>query len=99
MQAPEFDQLMQGKPAKFAEFFKDDVNSEGLMGLLARAQSRQATTEDVEVAREEIKKQEVEIPGPLRFKIDRFIQQQKDAGRSDRFIRRAVQKKFNIAVV
>lgn len=99
MQSHEFDNLMDGKLAKFAELFKDDVNSGGLMGLLARAQSRQANASDVEAAQAEIKKQEVEIPSPLRFKIDIFIQQQKELGKSDRFIRRAVQKKFNIAVV
>lgn len=99
MQAPEFEQLMQGKPAKFADLTKMENDNVGLMGLLARAQSRQSTKEDVEAAQAEIKKKEVEIPGPIRFKINIFIQQQKELGKSDRSIRRAVQKKFNIAVV
>lgn len=99
MNRPEFDQLMDGKPAKIADFLNMESAEPGIALLLARAQSRHATAEDVEAAQTEIKKHEVEIPGPLRFKMDIFIQQQKDLGKSDRFIRRAVQKKFNIAVI
>lgn len=99
MNRPEFDNLMDGKPAKFADMFNVQNDTIGLAGLLARAQSKWATTEDIEQAQQEITKQQVEIPGPLRFKIDIFIQQQKELGKSDRFIRRAVQKKFKIAVI
>lgn len=99
MQAPEFDNLMNGNAAKFADMFDQRNNIKGLGELLSRAKQNDATPADIEAAREEIKKQEVEIPGPLRFKIDMFIQQQKQAGKSDRAIRRLVQRKFNITVI
>jgi len=76
MNAPEFDNLMNGKEARFADMFKSaNQNTLGLAGLLAKAQSKEATPEEIEEARKEISKQEVVIPGPLRFKIDIFIQQ------------------------
>lgn len=99
MQAREFDNLMDGKSAKFAEMFKDQPNSEGLMGALLRAQQKNASNADIETAREEIEKEEVEMPSELRAKIDSFIKQQKEKGVNDRAIRRAVQRKFEIYVI
>lgn len=100
MQEKEFDHLMDGKSAKFAEMFmKSDNDTDGLAGLLAKAQQKNAPLQVIEEAREEISKREVDIPSKLRGEIDTFINKNRSAGKSERQLRRMVQKKFHISVV
>lgn len=99
MQRPEFDNLMDGKPAKFADMLNFPDNGTGLMGLLANAKGPNASKEAIEKAREEIAKVETEISPKVRAEMDNFINQQRQIGTKERTIRRMVQRMFNITVV
>lgn len=99
MQRPEFDNLMDGKPAKFAEMLNFPDNGTGLMGLLANAKGPNASKEAIEKAREEIAKVEVEIPQQVRYEMNAFINKQRQLGTKERTIRRMVQRLYNITVV
>lgn len=97
MQSREFDNLMDGKAASFAQL--SDESNVGLMGKLLRAQSKDATTEQIQIARTEIEKVEVEIPKNTRSAIDSVINSERSKGTSERAIRRIVQRRFKIQVV
>jgi hypothetical protein len=52
----------------------------------------------LEEARERIKANEEPVPDKLRIKIKLYVDRRRKAGCSEKAIRKAVQKKFNIAV-
>lgn len=98
MQAREFENLMDGKPAKMFDMLQSEQHS-GLMGLLLNAQQKKATPEQVEAARSEIKKVETEISALERQRMDKFINDQRAIGTKERAIRRMVQRMWNITVI
>jgi hypothetical protein len=76
MQEKEFNNLMQGQPAKWADELK----------------MKKPTIN-------EVKKNEYPIPVDKRTEIDIFIDRHRKLGMSERNIRRAVKRKFNIKVI
>jgi len=96
MQAPEFNKLMNGNLAKIANVQPDNI---GLMQTLLKAQQKNATSDDINTAREEIKKVEVEISSTERQRMDAFIARQRKIGTKERTIRRMVQRMWNIQIV
>lgn len=83
MQSKEFDKLIEGGPANWAQM-------ENLSNL------KKLTKEQ---AKEEIKKNETPIPDNIRNDINRFISEQRQKGIRERTIRRMVQRKWNIKVI
>lgn len=102
MQKTEFNNLMDGAEAKYANF-DTMLQSDDLMGKLLAAQSKGQSKghskEQVNEAREEIAKHEAPIDPNVRYKMDLFISQQRAIGTKERTIRRMVQRMWNIAVI
>lgn len=90
MQSLEFNKLMLGSQAMWADLSKTD---DGLLQLLKDPNA------DKLLVRKQIEEKEVEIPVEMRTKIDAFIADCKKRGVKERTIRRQVQRKFNIVVV
>ena len=82
MQEPEFDKLMDGKPAKWA----DMSNFQKLNGMVS------------EISNREIQENETEIPKGKANEIRLFVKKLRASKKSERNIRRAVMRKFNISV-
>ena len=100
MNAPEFHNMMNGDPAKWAPLHLNELTEPSpLMGLLAKAKSKDHTSEDIERAQEAIKEQEVEIPQNTRAAIDLMIKLEREKGTSERAIARIIQRRFKITVV
>jgi len=101
MTSNNFNNLMDGESAKWVKMFDKNQTdpAENLTKALVAAQNTNSTNEEVETARSEIKKLEVEIPTPERQKMDNFIKKQRDLGTKERTIRRKVQSKWNITVI
>lgn len=91
MQSPEFNKMMEGQQAKWAD----------LSGLTGKEIKDVLFNKNVPVEekREEIAKQEVPIPIEIRNQIDKFIADHQKLGTKNRTIRRMVKRKFNIVVV
>lgn len=99
MQRREFDNLMDGRSAKIADLFKSSCDSQGLIDALSRAKQNGATDEEIETARNEIAKVEIEIDPKIRSEMDKFIAKQREMGTKERTIRRMVQRMWNIQVI
>ena len=98
MQTQEFDKLMNGQPAKWAELLKMEspdnkkLNDNPFKVTLIPGESKKEQ-------REKIKANEVPIPKHIRDEIHKFIKEEREKKTSERAIRRAVKRKWNIYVV
>ncbi len=92
MQTTEFDKLMVGKPAKWLEEL--DMKKWDEVFLLHNP-NKELKSE----LKEEIKTNEKPIPFDIQNAIQKFIKEERDKGSSERKIRRAVKRKWNICVV
>lgn len=101
MQGPQFDNLMSGKPAKYALMGDGDneLSNSALSALFGKARQPDASPETVQEARAEIEKREVEISPAERARMDSFIAKQREIGTKERTIRRMVQRMWNITVI
>lgn len=93
MNRPEFNNLMSGNPAKWAQL------NEELTPFINLAQQKGATKAEVSEAKSEIKKAQVDINPTERFRMDKFISEQRNLGTKERTIRRMVQRQWNITIL
>jgi len=98
MNAPQFNNLMSGDLAKWADLQSVSEPSP-LMGLIAKAKSKNHTSEDVKAAQSAITEREVEIPQNTRNAIDLMIKGEREKGTSERAIARIIKRRFKITVV
>jgi hypothetical protein len=99
MQEPEFEKLISNQPAKWAEMFISkspekipDTNDPTFKLTLIPGES-------IEEQRDKIKSNEKPIPLEISDAIHKFVKEERKKGSSERAIRRAVKRKWNIYVV
>ena len=89
MQSQEFDKLMAGQPAKWAD----------VTDLSFKPFTKKPTIQQRKDAKEEIERVEKPIPENIKSEIYRFINKEREKGTKERTIRRMVQRKWNIKVI
>jgi len=99
MQTQEFDKLMKGEPAKWAEMFTQKIPKNQELNDNPEFKLTLIPGESKEEQREKIKANEVPIPDYIRDEIHKFIKEEREKKTSERAIRRAVKRKWNIYVV
>jgi hypothetical protein len=97
MQEREFDKLIDGKPAKWAEMSEPklkewDEMTKGFKLSLIPGETKSKI-------RSEIKEKETPIPKEISDAIHKFVKEEREKKTSERAIRRAVKRKWNIYVV
>jgi hypothetical protein len=97
MQEKEFNHLMNGQPAKWADDldmkpFNQFLNDNPVKLTLVPGESKKKT-------REKIKANEKPVPGHIREAISKYVKEERAKKVSERVIRRAVKRKWNIYVV
>lgn len=89
MQQQEFNKMMLGKDAQWADLFKNpEVKQRLEMEIMNKGEARQIIADAQEP-----------IPTHTRQEIDRFINAERKKGIKERSIRRAVKRKWNINVI
>ncbi len=105
MQQQEFNNLMQGQPAKWAEHFKMQAPKNQSLNDSPEFKNDQPIKltlipgEPVHKVREKIKANEVPVPEHIRQEIYKFVKEEREKRVSERSIRRAVKRRWNIYVV
>lgn len=85
MQNKEWNNVFDGNSAKWAEINKEFITDDKV--------------KEKELVREEIAKNETEIPEANRKEMDKFIKDMQEKGLSKRNIRRAFERKFNVKII
>ncbi len=90
MQSKEFDSLMKGQPAKWADaaLLKDIMDFD-----------KQRPTIPTSALQQEIQKYEVPIPQPTFDEIQEYIAKLRQDGLTESKVQRIVRNKFNITVI
>lgn len=110
MQNKEWNNVFDGNPAKWAELrsLEEQKEISKLHEMMNHNKVVKKITEDSELKskdevkeeiRQEIEKNEVEIPEAKRKEMDIFIKSLQDKGLSKRNIRRAFERKFNVKII
>jgi len=103
MQEKEFNNLIDGKPAKWAEMFDPQNELMQLKSKLSLSEKEPRLTlipgESKAKQRAQIKAAEKPIPSHIIDAIHKFIKEERAKKISERAIRRAVKRKWNIYVV
>lgn len=90
MQEKEFDKMIIGQEqAKWMELQKPSVFDNPLL-------LRNTSKEEI---REVIKESEKPVPGYIQEAVNKFVASERKRGKSERSIRRAVKRKWNIIVI
>ena len=92
MQEREFDKLMDGKEAKWLEMKKPPQFDNPFQLTLMKGEPK-------EKQREIIKENETPIPEHISREIHKYVKEEREKKVSERAIRRAVKRKWNIYVV
>ena len=87
MQQNEFNNLMDGRPAKWAELFTPNLPE------------NKSLKDNPLFSLTFIQDNEVLVPENIRQDVYKFVQEERGKGENERAIRRAVKKKWNIFVV
>jgi len=84
MQSKEFEHLIQGDPAQWAQFSK-------IPNLTTLTEKKEF--------KKEIQQNQIPIPENVQSEINRFMTTERQKGTKERTIRRMVKRKWNITVV